>query len=162
MINPAPRDLWIWKRMCEMLQWYGQESMSSEESEVEDLEEFYHPKHLPWRRKSASEMMDLIDRVRGLLGQKSHCKKRRLPTCRIHDKSNGVSSRAACKGLPADLYNADWFDGLMRSERKALKASRETFKFINSFVGIAEDLESETMDDEEMQGSHKEYESKDL
>ena len=39
MINPAPRDLWIWKRMRKTLQWYGQEGMSSEESEVEDLEE---------------------------------------------------------------------------------------------------------------------------
>ena len=122
MINPALRDLWIWKRMHEMLQWYGQEGMNSEESEVEDLEEIYCPKHLPWRRKSASEMMDLIDRVRGLLGQKSHSKKGRPPTRRIRNKSNGVSSQAACKGLPADLYDADWFDGLMRSERKALKA----------------------------------------
>ena len=162
MINPAPRDLWIWKRMRETLQWYGQEGMSSEESEVEDLEEIYCPKHLPWRRKSASEMMDLIDRVRGLPGQKSHSKKGRPPKRRIRDKSNGVSSRAACKGLPADLYDADWFDGLMRSERKALKASRETFKFVNSFVGIAEDLEGETMDDEKMRGSHEEYESEDL
>ena len=99
MINPAPRDLWIWKRMCETLQWYGQEGMSSEESEVEDLEEIYRPKHLPWRRKSAWEMMDLIDRVRGLPGQKSHSKKGRPPKRRIRDKSNGVSSRAACKGL---------------------------------------------------------------
>ena len=46
----------------------------------------------------------------------------------------------------------------MRSERKALKASREIFKFINNFVGITEDLEGETMDDKEMWGSHKEYE----
>ena len=50
----------------------------------------------------------------------------------------------------------------MRSERKALKASRETFRFINSFVGIAEDLEGKMMDDKEMWGSHKEYESEDL
>ena len=60
--------------------------------------------------------------------------------------------------MPIDLYNVDWFDGLMRWERKALKASKETFKFVLSFVGIAEDLEG----DEEMGGSNKEYESKDL
>ena len=110
------------------------------------MEEIYRPKHLPWRRKSASEMMDLIDRVRRLPGQKSHSKKGKPPTRRIRNESNGVSSRAACKGLPVDLYDADWFDGLMRSERKALKASKETFKFVSSFVGIAEDLEG----DEEM------------
>ena len=162
MINPAPRDLWIWKRVRETLQWYGQEGMSSEESEVEDLEEIYRPKHLPWRRKSASEMMDLIDRVRRLPGQKSHSKKGRPATRRIRSESNGVSSQAACQGLPVDLYDADWFDGLMRSERKTLKASKESFKSINSFVGIAEDLEGETMDeDEQMQGSDEEYDSED-
>ena len=158
MISPAPRDLWIWKRMCKMLQWYGQEGMSSKESEVEDLEEIYCPKHLPWRRKSVLEMMDFINGVRRLLGQKSHLKKREPPTCRIHNKSNVVSSQAACKGLPIDLYDADWFDGLMRSERKTVKVSNETFKFVLSFVGITEDLEG----DEEMGGSNEEYESEDL
>ena len=43
----------------------------------------------------------------------------------------------------------------MRSERKALKTSKETFKFVLSFVGITEDLEG----DEEMGGSNEEYES---
>ena len=80
------------------------------------------------------------------------------PMHRIHNKSNGVSSHAACEGLSIDLYNADWFDGLMMSERKALKASKETIKFVSSFVGIAEDLEG----DEEMGGSDEEHESKDL
>ena len=86
MINPAPRDLWLWKRMLETLQWYDQEGISSEESEVEDLEEIYHP---PWRRKSVLDMMDLINRVRRFLGQKSHLKKGKPPTCRICNKGNG-------------------------------------------------------------------------
>ena len=116
MISPAPRDLWIWKRMRKMLQWYGQEGISSEESEAEDFEEIYCPKHLPWRRESVSEMMDLIDRVRRLPGQKSHSKKGKLPMCRIHNKSNGVSSQAACKGLPVDLYDADWWVNEVRKE----------------------------------------------
>ena len=162
MINPALRDLWIWKRMHEMLQWYGQEGMNSEESEVEDLEEIYCPKHLPWRRKSASEMMDLIDRVRGLLGQKSHSKKGRPPTRRIRNKSNGVSSQAACKGLPCRSLRCRLVWWVNEVGKESPQSVRETFKFINSFVGIAEDLEGETMDDEEMRGSHKEYESEDL
>lgn len=66
--------------------------MSSEESEVEDIEEVYHPKYLPWRRKSASEMMDLIDRVRRLPGQRSHTKKGRPPTKRVHNKDNAIST----------------------------------------------------------------------
>ena len=64
--------------------------------------------------------------------------------------------------MPIDLYDADWFDGLMRLERKTLKASKESFKFVNSFVGITEDLEGEMMDeDEQMQGSDEEYDSED-
>ena len=66
--------------------------MSSEESEVEDIEEVYHPKYLPWRRKSASEMMDLINRVRRLPGQRSHSKKGRPPTKRVHNKNNAIST----------------------------------------------------------------------
>ena len=134
--------------------------MSSEESEVEDLEEIYHPRRLPWRRKSTLVMMDLSNRVRRLLGHKSHSKKGRLPMCRIHSESNGVSSQAACQGLPVDLYNADRFYGLMRLERKTLKASKESFKFVNSHVGITEDLEGKMMDeDEQMQGSNEEHDS---
>ena len=34
----------------------------------------------------------------------------------------GYHLKLLAKVCPADLYDADWFDGLMRSERKALKA----------------------------------------
>jgi len=158
-IDPPPRDLWIWKKMRDTLKWYGQEGMSSEESEVEDIEEVYRPKHLPWRRKSASEMMDLIDTVRRHPGQRSHSKKGRPPTKRVRSKNNATSTRPACQGLPIELYDSRWFDGLTRSERAKLKASSKPFEFVYSFIGATEDLEGETIDDEEQGGDGKESES---
>ena len=131
--------------MKSMLEWYGQDGMHSE-SEVEDIEEIYCPKFLPWRRKSASEMMDLIDKVRRLPGQRSHSKKGRLPTKRCCGEGNATSTWPACQGLPIELYDSHWFDGLMRSERSKLKVSSEPFEFIHSFIGATKDLEGEAMD----------------
>ena len=132
--------------MKSTLEWYGQDGMSSEELEVEDIEEIYCPKFLPWWRKSALEMMDHIDKLRRLPGQRSHSKKGRPLTKRFHGEGNATSMWAACQGLPIELYDLRWFDGLTRSERSKLKVSSEPFEFIHSFIGAAEDLEDEVMD----------------
>ena len=100
--------------------------------------------------------MDLIDKVRRLPGQKSHSKKGRPPTKRVRGEGNAISTRPACQGLPIELYESRWFDGLTRSERSKLKASSEPFEFVYSFIGGAEDLEGEVMDEGDAGGDENE------
>ena len=135
--------------------WYHQEGMSSEKSEVEDIEEVYHPK---WR-KSASEMKNLINTVKRPPGQRSHLKKGSPPTWRVFSKDNAISTQTACQCLPIELYDSHWFDGPTRSERVKLKASLKPFEFIYSFIGATEDLEGEITDNEGQGGDGEESES---
>ena len=56
----AETEVKIWQWLLSLLQWYGAEGMSSDETSVEGLEVVYRVKILLWRR-NIDKYLDLVD-----------------------------------------------------------------------------------------------------
>lgn len=144
-------DLKEWRHIYETLEWYGQEGMSSDDSDVEDIEEIYRPKVLPWRHKLADSYMDLLDRTRKAPGQQSHSRKGRPPTKRIRDgEETQKSDRKPVEGLPVHLYRRSWLDSLTPTDRKALMPSLSQFqlrKIIKTKAADADKIEEDEVEE---------------
>lgn len=131
------KDLKEWRHIMKTVGWLGQEGMSSDESDVEGLEEVYHIKTLPWRRPEVVRYMDILDRERKLPNQAIFSRKGRKPSKRVRSAKVLLSDRNAVNGLPVDLYDREWYDGLTTRERRALKPATEPYKWLNIFQSEA-------------------------
>lgn len=87
-----------------MLDWYGPEGMSSEDSEVEDGYLGARVKVLPWRR-DIRNYLDYIDRHRFDGTVYSNYGSKPMPRTR---RKYIESSREAVTGLPRSFYDQEW------------------------------------------------------
>lgn len=125
----AAGDLETWEWLHDMLEWYGQDGMSSDETEYEGLEVVYRVKILPWRR-DISRYLDIIDEERKLKDQKIYSRAGSKPVKRIRMHDQPKSSRNPLKGLPSALYDREWFENLSPHKRTALSISKEQFEWL--------------------------------
>jgi hypothetical protein len=122
-------DLEIWEWLQEMLEWYGQEGMSSDETDYEGLEVVYRVKVLPWRR-DVSGYLDIIDRECKLEDQMIYSRAGSKPTKCIRGDNHPTSNREALMGLPSTLYDSEWLDNLSQRKRATLCISKERFEWL--------------------------------
>jgi hypothetical protein len=112
-----------------MLEWYGQDGMSSDETDYEGLEVVYRVRILPWRR-DVTGYLDIIDRERKLPDQMVYSRAGSKPTKRVRADHHPESTRKAPKGLPSTLYDRGWLEGLSKHKQSALAISREQFEWL--------------------------------
>jgi hypothetical protein len=113
-----------------MIEWYGMDGMSSDETEYEGLEVVYRVNVLPWRRPEVTGYLGIIDNERKFRDQTIYSRAGSKPAKRIRADDHPKSNRKAAQGLPSTLYNRDWFDDLPRHKRAALNVSREQFQWL--------------------------------
>ena len=104
--------------------------MSSDDSEVEGLDEVYRVKALYWRRAEATTYMDILDAERKVQNQMIFAKSGSKPAKRIQSEDPKVSDWKAVQGLPVELYDRNWFNSLKSKERKMLQADPGHFKWV--------------------------------
>lgn len=123
-------DLAVWKWLLDLIQWYGAEGMSSDESSVEGMQTVYRVKILVWRR-NIEEYLKLIDNQRMQIGQQMYHTSGKKPTPRIRTGDLLKSTHDPVVGLPAELYDEEWFKALDENYRQlTLSVSKEQFKFL--------------------------------
>ena len=119
-----------WRRILQTLKSYGPDGMSSDDSDVEGLDEVFRVNTLYWRRAEATAYMDILDNERKARNQSVYSKSGSKPARRIRSENPKVSDRWAVTGLPIALYNRTWFDGLKTMERRALQVDSTPLKWI--------------------------------
>jgi hypothetical protein len=127
----AEKEQKIWRWLLSLLQWYGAEGMSSDETSVEGMETVYRVKILVWRR-NIDKYLDYIDCERKLPTQALFSRSGARPVKRIRAEDNLISSHSAVPGLPDELYDAEWLQEQDEHYRKVtLCVSREQFEWMN-------------------------------
>lgn len=101
-------DVAIWEWLKSLLDWLGEEGMSSDDTEVEDYETIYRIRILPWRNPDVDGCMDLVDGERKIPSQAIYAAAGSKPIVRVRDGNQAVSDRAVLQGLPEALYNEEW------------------------------------------------------
>jgi hypothetical protein len=123
-------DLAVWKWLLSLIKWYGAGGMSSDESSVDEMQTVYRVKILVWRR-NIDEYLRLIDDQRMQVGQQLYHTSGNTPTPRIRTGDLLKSTHDPVVGLPAELYDEDWFKALDDNYRQmTLCVSKEQFKFL--------------------------------
>lgn len=127
----AEKEQKIWRWLLSLLQWYGAEGMSSDETSVEGMETVYRVKILVWRR-NIDKYLDYIDCERKLPTQALFSRSGARPVKRIRAEDNLISSHSAVPGLPDELYDAEWLQEQDEHYRKVtLCVSQEQFEWMN-------------------------------
>jgi hypothetical protein len=127
----AETEVKIWQWLLSLLQWYGAEGMSSDETSVEDQEIVYRVKVLLWRR-NIDKYLDLVDFERKQPTQVLFSRSGARPVKRTRAEENAISDRKAIPGLPIELYDAEWLQELDEHYRQiTLCVSREQFQWMN-------------------------------
>jgi hypothetical protein len=123
-------DLAVWKWLLDLMQWYGAEGMSSDESSVQGMQTVYRVKILVWRR-NIEEYLKLIDNQRMQIEQQICHTSGKMPTPRIRTGDLLKSTHDPVVGLPAELYDEEWFKMLDENYRQlTLSVSKEQFTFL--------------------------------
>ena len=117
---------WTWFR--DMLDWFGSEGMSSDESDVEDGYPGARVKTLPWRR-DISYYLDYIDQHRFDGTVYSNRGPKPMPRTR---RRYVESTRKAVSGLPRSFYDRNWLSKGGKDQAAVLaKLSKESFEWID-------------------------------
>lgn len=128
--NPN-QEPWAW--LEKLLDRLGLDGMSSEGSDIEQdsIQSTFMVKRLPWRRRMERHM-DLIDETRsqsaivfGRQGSK--------PSPRVRGENQPDSDRV-CIGLPRELYDTTWLNGLPADARRKLNISDDPFEWLDLFA----------------------------
>lgn len=123
-------DLKVWKWLGELLKWYGQDGMSSEDTSVEGEETVYRVKILLWRR-DIEKYLNIIDRQR-IVDNDIYTNRGSKPAKRIRSRDNPISTRAPVPELPRSLYEDIWFTEVDDDYRQlTLSVSQEQFDWLN-------------------------------
>ena len=93
--------------MLDLFNKLGADGMSSEDTEIEDLQTVYRPRILPWRR-NIDDWLALIDKERRKSNQTVYSSAGHAPRKRIRASTNQVSAREPPAGLPKSLYDPQW------------------------------------------------------
>jgi hypothetical protein len=122
-------DLGVWKWLLELLQRYGSDGMSSDDTDTGDIGTIYRVKILVWRR-NVDKYVQMIDDERktsadifSASGAKS--------VARVRSSNNGKSERQPPTELPPALFDPDWLGEVDDDYRKLiLTVSEEDFPWI--------------------------------
>ena len=102
-------DANIWRWLVDVLEWLGENGMSSDESGVEiEIETIYHMKMMPWRRNIVTELQ-IIDDQR-LVDTDIFTPRGSKPVKRRRGIRNIQSFRKAVANLPRAFYNEEWLE----------------------------------------------------
>lgn len=127
----SKKEVDIWKWLLALLDLYGAEGMSSDETAVEGMETVYRVKILVWRR-NIDKYLDCIDDERKLPNQALFSRSGSKPVKRIRSDDAPDSTRDPVPGLPVELYNANWLEDQDDCYRRlTLCVSREQFQWMN-------------------------------
>jgi hypothetical protein len=124
-------DVAAWKWMEQLLQYLGEDGMSSDESDVEgELDTtVFRVKTMLWRRNIDREL-DIIDKQR-LKDKDLFSPRGSKPGPRIRHYLNPPSDRHHVSNLPREFYDDDWFRALAPNERRfSVDPSKEKFKWM--------------------------------
>ena len=113
-----------------MIQAYGPDGMSSEESdnEGEEIQPLLRVKVMPWRRNISHEL-GIIDKQCKIAG--SFHNQGSKPMRRERRAGNAaVSSRPPVPDLPKALYDQEWWNGLDDMERALVSVNEEVFEWV--------------------------------
>jgi hypothetical protein len=128
--NNRDGDLGVWKWLLELLQQYGSDGMSSDDTDTGDIGTIYRVKILVWRR-NVDKYVQMIDNERKMSadifsasGAKS--------IARVRSPDNRKSERQPPTELPAALFDPDWLEEVDEDYRKLiLTVSEEDFPWID-------------------------------
>jgi hypothetical protein len=100
------------------------------ESSVEGMQTVYRVKILVWRR-NIKDYLNLIDSQCMQIGQQVCRTSGKTPTPRIRTGDLLKSTHDPVVGLPAELYDEEWFKTLDENYRQlTLSVSKEQFKLL--------------------------------
>lgn len=110
-----------------MLETFGVDGMSSDESETEDGVKRYRLLKKSWRPESVTTWFRAIDAVAALTtkGRGNRFRLRMVST--MTD-----DSRAAPRGLPKNAYHSTWYANLGEFDRADLHRSEEEYEFAHT------------------------------
>jgi hypothetical protein len=123
-------DIAVWEWLLGLLDWLGDDGMSSEESET-DMQtglEVYHTKKMPWRRDVRREM-GMIDGQR-MKDKQVFSKRGAKPVVRIQNGTKGDTRRPAPAGLPKSFYQKEWLKAQSSADRRRLNISGEKIQWM--------------------------------
>lgn len=100
-------DLKVWEWVLMVLEQYGVEGVSSDESGIEDMQVICRPKFMPWRR-DISLILQKLEWERIKPGQTIYANKGQTPRKQVRLRSNTKSKRPPPIGLPRALYNPEY------------------------------------------------------
>jgi hypothetical protein len=111
-----------------MLETFGQDGMSSDESDHDGaIETTYCPKRMPWRRDIDGELKLIDDKYRRLA--RTQVRRGAKPAIRVRP-SGIISTRDPVTRLPISFYNASWLVGKTDTYvRRTLKATNDAFSW---------------------------------
>jgi len=128
------QEVKIWWWIMSLLEWYGAEGMSSDETSVEGMEIIYHIKILLWRC-NIDKYLDCIDSECQQPAQELFSRSGSRPTKRIHCGENLISTCNAIPGLPIELYDTEWLKELDEDYRQlTLCILCEQFEWMNIWM----------------------------
>lgn len=125
-------DLVIWIFLHDLIVNLGEDGMSSDESDVDELgNQIFVAKDLPWRREMSSEMQMIDSEHRRLKRLKTN--KGTPLTRRLRRVNTKESRRSAPTGLVRKLYKKAWVAALPKDDLQELKISGVEFRWLNIF-----------------------------
>ena len=126
-----PREVDTWKYLESVISRYGVDGTSSDESEVEAeemVEPVFQVHSLPWRRNIDGLLKVVDDEIH--LNRKTVRRRGALPRRRTRPRTMVVSTRKPVQGLPRELYDDEWFNGLEEGEQMVLDVSEERWEWL--------------------------------
>lgn len=131
-------ELAVWQWLERLLELLGVDGMSSDDSDIENEEQIFRVKIMPWRADIVN-YLDQIDRHRRM-DLSIFTKRGSQGVRRMLGADHHISTRKAKKGLPLPLYDARWLadDEIPERRETALHVSREQFEWM--FIGAGHQL----------------------
>ena len=127
-INASEIKIWEW--LNKVLDFFGVDGMSSEESEEENNRTVFRVKIMYWRRDMV-KYLDLIDAQRQQVpGLFSNAGSKGVDKRRGRGSGFLISERNPVKKLPLTLYDERWFESVGQQGQLMLKVSQQRFEWL--------------------------------
>lgn len=95
--------------------------MSSDESETDASgQKEYVVKIMPWRSRDVTHLLRIVDDDRNTSNGFGDARPGNAPRKRTVQRPRSVAARQAPSGLPLNFYDPVWYQGLSKSDKRAL------------------------------------------
>ena len=122
-------DVHVWKWLLDILQRYGSDGTSLDDTDTGKIRTIYQVKILVWRR-NVDEYVKMIDNERKMSADIFPASGAKSVT-RVRSAENSESTRQPPVELPAALFDPDWLEEVDEDYRKIILAvSEEDFPWI--------------------------------